>query len=313
MAPDRAGDFGTKLREARERKGVSLRQIANKTKISMTALEALERNDISRLPGGIFSRAFVRSYALEVGLDPETTIQEFIAQFPHDSVVAGHPDSDQVEDFEALESDRRLATNVLLILAISLPLAGAVVYFTMTSRRAAQTAPASVASAPVQAAPTETKSEPSPAPTAGAAPAPTGVAGSGAPEAPAPAPSESAGRGGASSARPPSSPASPVIAQSVAGSQGDPEAKSDQLTIGLTARRPVWISATVDGQRAISRLLQAGEKQTVDVKREMVITAGDAAALGITLNGADARPLGKTAEVVTVRINLTNFKDYLAR
>jgi len=54
---------------------VSLRQIANATKISIAALEALERNDISRLPGGIFSRAFVRSYAVEVGLDPETTIE----------------------------------------------------------------------------------------------------------------------------------------------------------------------------------------------------------------------------------------------
>ena len=80
-----------KLRDARERRGISLRQIANATKISVGVLEALERNDISRLPGGIFSRAFVRSYAIEVGLDPEATIQEFIAQFPNDSVTAGHP------------------------------------------------------------------------------------------------------------------------------------------------------------------------------------------------------------------------------
>ena len=89
MADRPPGDFGRSLREARERRGVSLRQIANATKIGMSALEALERNDISRLPGGIFSRGFVRSYAVEVGLDPEATIQEFIAQFPHDSVTAG--------------------------------------------------------------------------------------------------------------------------------------------------------------------------------------------------------------------------------
>src|SRR2546428_13732700 len=99
MTGDRAaGDFGRKLREARERRGVSLRQIANSTKISVSALEALERNDISRLPGGIFSRAFVRSYAVEVGLDPEETIHDFIAQFPQDSVTAGHPTSAHIED-----------------------------------------------------------------------------------------------------------------------------------------------------------------------------------------------------------------------
>src|SRR5207249_10752796 len=98
MAADRTSSgFGGALREARERRGVSLRQIANATKIGMSALEALERNDISRLPGGIFSRAFVRSYAIEVGLDPEATIQEFIAQFPHDSVTAGHPPSTESE------------------------------------------------------------------------------------------------------------------------------------------------------------------------------------------------------------------------
>ena len=83
MAVDRTpGTFGGKLRDARERRGISLRQIANATKISVGALEALERNDFSRLPGGIFSRAFVRSYATEVGLDPDATIQEFIASFP---------------------------------------------------------------------------------------------------------------------------------------------------------------------------------------------------------------------------------------
>jgi cytoskeletal protein RodZ len=74
-------DFGGKLRQARERRGISLRQIAASTKISAAALEALERNDISKLPGGIFSRAFVRSYATEVGLDPDDTVREFLERF----------------------------------------------------------------------------------------------------------------------------------------------------------------------------------------------------------------------------------------
>src|SRR5919109_2074625 len=109
MADTHVADFGTKLKRAREGRGISLRQIATATKISVAALEALERNDISRLPGGIFSRAFVRSYAIQVGLDPEDTVREFIAQFPSDSVTAGHPTTVQVEDHEAHESDRRMA------------------------------------------------------------------------------------------------------------------------------------------------------------------------------------------------------------
>src|SRR6266852_5678023 len=114
MAADRpSGGFGGTLREARERRGVSLRQIANATKISVAALEALERNDISRLPGGIFGRAFVRSYAIEVGLDPEATIQEFVAQFPHESVTVGHPTSRRTEDNAMFESERRTAGTFL--------------------------------------------------------------------------------------------------------------------------------------------------------------------------------------------------------
>jgi cytoskeleton protein RodZ len=78
-------DFGGKLRQARERRGISLRQIASSTKIAAAALEALEKNDISKLPGGIFSRAFVRSYAVEVGLDPDDTVKEFLERFNQDS------------------------------------------------------------------------------------------------------------------------------------------------------------------------------------------------------------------------------------
>lgn len=125
-----AGDFGAKMRRAREGRGISLRQIAAATKISPVALEALERNDISRLPGGIFSRAFVRSYALEVGLDPEGTVREFLAQFPHDSVTAGSPHVPQ-EDHAAIESDRQSAQTALKLVAMSVPLVAAILYFTV--------------------------------------------------------------------------------------------------------------------------------------------------------------------------------------
>ena len=126
----RAVDFGTRMKRAREARGISLRQIATATKISVGALEALERNDISRLPGGIFSRAIVRSYAIEVGLEPEQTIRDFIAQFPHDSVTAGSPHVPQ-EDHEAIESDRESAATLVKLVAISVPLIGLILYFTL--------------------------------------------------------------------------------------------------------------------------------------------------------------------------------------
>ena len=280
MSADRTiGGFGAKLRDARERRGISLRQIANATKISTGALEALERNDISRLPGGIFSRAFVRSYAIEVGLDPESTIQEFIAQFPNDSVTAGHPSSDRVEDHEAVESDQKTAGTFLWLAVISVPIAIALMYFMASGRgQAARPAEKSTATAaePPKPEPSPTTPEP-----------PTGV--------------------------PPKTDAKPA---EVSPKTDDPASAggavaTDRLSVAVTAKRPCWVSATVDGQKKIERLLQPGDHETVDVRREMVITAGDATAIALTFNGADARPLGKAGEVVTVRINLNNFKSYL--
>ena len=297
MPADRlAGGFGGTLRAARERRGMSVRQIANATKISVAALDALERNDTSRLPGGIFSRAFVRSYAMEVGLDPETTIQEFIAQFPNDSVTAGHPHSDRVEDHEAVKSDQKTAGTFLWLAMISVPIAAGLLYLTASGRGApraavkpsAPPAPPSTQGAPVAANPAE-KGQLE--------------------RAPADPPS---------SAPPPATPAEGATPQTAAGAPApaappatSPGAPADRLTIVLSVKRPVWVSATVDGQKAIDRLLQPGERQTVDVRREMVLTAGDASAIAMTLNGAEARPLGKTGEVVTARFNLTNFKNYL--
>jgi cytoskeletal protein RodZ len=105
-------DFGSRMRQVREERGVTLRQIAHTTKLSVSALEALERNDISRLPGGIFSRAFVRSYAAEIGVDPEQTVRDFVSQFPHES-VASHPHATSGDR----SRERRLVARAMMVVA----------------------------------------------------------------------------------------------------------------------------------------------------------------------------------------------------
>jgi cytoskeletal protein RodZ len=101
------------MRHVREQRGVSLRQIAQTTKLSVSALEALERNDICRLPGGIFSRAFVRSYAAEIGADPEETVRDFLSQFPHESVNGAGP----ATPADGQSRGRRLVARAMMIAA----------------------------------------------------------------------------------------------------------------------------------------------------------------------------------------------------
>src|SRR6516164_631711 len=113
-------DFGGKLRQARERRGISLRQIAASTKISAAALEGLERNDISKLPGGIFSRAFVRSYAAEIGLDPEETVREFLERFSQGPPAAADPLAAAIPEQErAYREQQRRAARALTLAAVA--------------------------------------------------------------------------------------------------------------------------------------------------------------------------------------------------
>jgi helix-turn-helix protein len=60
---------------------MALRTISENTKVSVPLLEGLEADDISRWPGGIFRRAFVRSYAEAVGLDPDDVYKRFEQQY----------------------------------------------------------------------------------------------------------------------------------------------------------------------------------------------------------------------------------------
>ena len=74
--------LGADLRRERERRGIALRTISESTKVSLSLLEGLEADDISRWPGGIFRRAFVRSYAECVGLDADDVVRRFERQHP---------------------------------------------------------------------------------------------------------------------------------------------------------------------------------------------------------------------------------------
>ena len=128
-------DFGGKLRQARERRGISLRQIAASTKIAAAALDALERNDISKLPGGIFSRAFVRSYAIEVGLDPDETVREFLQRFNQEPAPTAAAVASEVPEQERhFEQQQRKAAHALMLAAILLPILALVAYFTLRGR-----------------------------------------------------------------------------------------------------------------------------------------------------------------------------------
>src|SRR5262249_27012880 len=74
--------FGRRLRRERERRQIALDSIAENSKISVSLLRDLERDDVSKWPPGIFRRSFMRAYAQAIGLDPEETTREVLERYP---------------------------------------------------------------------------------------------------------------------------------------------------------------------------------------------------------------------------------------
>lgn len=146
-------EFGLHLKQARENRGMSLRQIAGATKISTVALEALERGDFSRLPGGIFSRAFVRAYAVEVGLDPDETVlkyAELAEAIANASMRAPAPLEISDDDRAFLERQRQAGVWLRVVAAVILVAIVGTVAWWVTSR-AKQTGVESSTPGPVSA------------------------------------------------------------------------------------------------------------------------------------------------------------------
>jgi cytoskeletal protein RodZ len=103
--------FGEELRRQRELRQVSLEEIADSTKVNLRFLEALERNDFDALPGGLFTRGFIRAYATYVGLDPEATVSAYLFQVEEDHERAErraqrNPDQPRLEPSEAPPAPR---------------------------------------------------------------------------------------------------------------------------------------------------------------------------------------------------------------
>lgn len=69
--------LGEKLRQAREARGITISEVAEQTRISALYLGCIENDDYRTLPGGIFNKGFVKSFAKYVGVDEQEALQDY--------------------------------------------------------------------------------------------------------------------------------------------------------------------------------------------------------------------------------------------
>jgi cytoskeleton protein RodZ len=77
--------LGEELRHKREQRGITLAEIADATRIGTRFLKAIETNNFSTLPGGIFTRSFIRAYAKHVGMNEDEAIGLYLQQIAEPS------------------------------------------------------------------------------------------------------------------------------------------------------------------------------------------------------------------------------------
>ena len=76
---DGVGEFGDKFRKAREKKGFSFDDVSHVTKIGVRMLQAIEEEHFDRLPGGVFNKGFIRTYAKHLGMNDDEAIASYLA------------------------------------------------------------------------------------------------------------------------------------------------------------------------------------------------------------------------------------------
>ena len=130
MADYRSLDPSARLRQARIDKGLSQRQVAEATKLSVRAIELLERDCISELPEGIYRRSIVRAVAREVGLNAEQLLAEFTLLHPDD--LPTMPGNAIAEPKAATSFNQ-----VLTLVSAVLPVLAGILYIALPMTRAA--------------------------------------------------------------------------------------------------------------------------------------------------------------------------------
>jgi cytoskeleton protein RodZ len=296
------GSVASELKSEREKRKISLAQIAADTRISLRYLQSLEEGRFGDLPGGMYNRAFLRAYCESLNLNQQEIMQRYEAEIS--------PSLDRPLKSKALLSQKNAPSRVSPVVAWSLMLlisaTGiflsrkwiATVFSPYFSHRQEPIVPHELARQPAAmpaAAPTNVNPPPPPIQTV----EPENSTGT--PVAAAePKPAEPT----SAFAQAPETPANQEI------NAPEPAAPS-ALRLEIIATENCWISVDRDGNRAVRRTLAPGEVQQVRASEQFFIILGNAGGVRIKINGKTAKPLGKSGEVVTIKINEKNLQDFL--
>jgi len=298
--------IGEFFRQVRETKGLTIDEVASKTRIRTDFVKALEEGNFAKLPDQVFARGFVRSYARSLGLDEEDAIHRFAQSAG--TYYDKQAERERLRVRQAEEERKRQVNRKAVAIAIGLAILTLIFLLSREqssllvrrsnsdlqpspSKRTAQPAPESQESPPSQKAEEilpSLKTKPSDPPSSSAEvsagnsvePASKSATASAAPALTAPSPSLPGSDG-------------PLGGISLEGS----EATGGQLALELEATELSWVVVQIDGGSPQEVLLRPGEKATWKGQDQFTLTLGNAGGVKAELNGVPQKPFGPSGKV----------------
>lgn len=288
--------LGEKLRTEREKKGLSLSDVAVQTRISSRFLSAMEADDPSSMPGSFFYKSFVQQYARFLGLEltEYQSALDTVFSTEDSSLVpvaqAGRsgPELGSIAPEGMHRSYRRIWISGGLLVAVVIGCSGLYMLWERIdrSRTAGGSAPPST-SAPNLA--------PSPPVTAQSIPPVTAPA-SNPPAAAASEPPTTVPQS-EPSAKPPEPAPTPAPAKLEPAPARTADASGD---LSISANDKAWISVQSNGKTIFIGVLEAGESKTLQAGGETKMRVGNAGAVQVTWHGKPVGPLGPKGQIRVV-------------
>lgn len=305
--------IGETLRRERLKRKLGLQEVSGELKISPRLLEAIEDEDFDKLPGGVFTRSFVRQYARLLGLDEEEIggeLQRVLEPAAFGSSAAQvtpriEPEIPlpRVEAWQHVgdKSQRWSKSLPAFAMVVAIMLLCSFVYsWWQRARRpgvAHESAPKPVETSTNRPAPPQ---QPTTPPEAQPGATPDASAAADRKKETTPEINRASQPSGAGAP----TPAPTTTANAVALSDA-------AVRVEMTADEPVWVSAHGDGKYLFSATLQPNESRTAQAETTVVLRLGNAGGIHISLNGKPIGPIGPKGQIRTVQLTSGGFQIVL--
>jgi cytoskeleton protein RodZ len=286
----------SELKSQREKKNISLAQVAEDTRISLRHLKSLEEGRYADMPGGIYNRAFLRAYCERLNIDQKEIISRYEDEI---SILAENLPKSKVHIPPPSPAPR---PNPILVWIAILLIFAAVIFF---NRKWFEAVFSPYFHARVPNIRLETPKQPAISHLSSINPQPLEQ-----PSAPSTLPSHPG-----ASTQSPSAPLkdSAQTGTTPSGSKLDtaPSAAKQPLQLELIGIEKCWISIYRDGISALRKEIAPGESQSFNATEKFFIIIGNAGGIRLKINGKLLKSMGHSGEVRKLSIDENTLPDLL--